>query len=78
MNMQQRRKLRQMLEVIEYFEYELEVMASEELVKYDNMPEGLKECEQGQAIYEAADTLEDAASNLQDWVDELRENFEID
>lgn len=78
MNKQQRKELSEMLKVIEDCQYKLEVMAEEEQAKYDNMPEGLQESEQGQAIYEAADTLEDAASNLMNWVDELRENLEID
>lgn len=44
---------------------ELESIAEEERDKFDNLTEGLQATERGQAISEAADTLESAVSDLQ-------------
>jgi hypothetical protein len=41
-------------------------LADEEREKFDNMPEGLQAGDKGQAIQEAADTLESAVSDMDD------------
>lgn len=55
-------------------------MASEEREKFDNMPEGLQASERGQAIEEAADTLDaikelldEANGSLTELLDKLEE-----
>lgn len=40
------------------------------------MPEGLQDSDRGQTIYENIDTLESAASNLEDIISELQEVLE--
>jgi 2-oxoglutarate dehydrogenase complex dehydrogenase (E1) component-like enzyme len=79
MNKQQRKeaeamadKVRDVLEEAQQF---FEDMASEERDKFDNMPEGLQQGERGQAIEQAADGLECAASAIQDALDSIDGNI---
>ena len=77
MNKKDRKRVSDMLEQIEGIASELEEMGEAEQEKYDNLPEGLQDSEQGENIQQAADYLQDAASELNDWIDNTRTNLEV-
>ena len=77
MNKQQRKRLNELIEQVESIATEIEEMASEELEKYDNMPEGLQGSERGEALYESSDNLQQAHDDLANWCDEVRSNLEV-
>ena len=77
MNKNQRKKLTDILEEIEGQIVELEEMAEEEQEKADNIPENLNNCDRAIMLIESADNLNEAVADLQNWVDEVRENFEL-
>ena len=77
MNKNQRKKLADILEVIEGQIVELEEMAEEEQEKADNIPDNLNNSDRAIMLMESADNLNEAVADLQNWVDEVRENFEL-
>lgn len=77
MNKNQRKKLADILEEIEGQIVELEEMANEEQEKADNIPENLNDTEMSIRLMESADNLNEAVADLQNWIDEVRENFEL-
>ena len=77
MNKNQRKKLADILEVIEGQIVELEEMAEDEQEKADNIPENLNNTDRSIMLMESADNLNEAVADLQNWVDEVRENFEL-
>ena len=77
MNKQQRKRLNELIEHVEGIVTELDEMAQEEQEKYDNMPEGLQESERGEALQDAADNLQQAHDDLENWCDEIRDNLEL-
>ncbi len=77
MNKEQRKKLDEMIQKVEDIASELETMADEEQDKLDNMPDGLRDGERGQAIEEAEGNLRDAYESLSSWVDEARGNLGV-
>lgn len=77
MNKNQRKKLADILEEIEGQIAELEVMAEEEQEKADNIPENLNSSDRAIMLMESADNLNEAVADLQNWVDEVRDNFEL-
>lgn len=62
-------------EKLESYQSDIEGLADEERMKFDNLPEGLQESERGEAYEIAADTLEEAASNLEEVVSSLTEKL---
>lgn len=77
MNKNQRKKLADILEEIEGQIAELEVMAEEEQEKADNIPDNLINSDRAIMLQESADNLNEAVADLQNWVDEVRDNFEL-
>lgn len=77
MNKNQRKKLTDILEEIEGQIVELEEMAEEEQEKADNIPDNLINSDRAIMLQESADNLNEAVADLQNWVDEVRENFEL-
>ena len=77
MNKNQRKKLTDILEEIEGQIAELEVMAEEEQEKADNIPDNLINSDRAIMLQESADNLNEAVADLQNWVDEVRDNFEL-
>lgn len=59
-----------MQQAVESMANELEMLADEEDEKYDNMPESLQDSERGEAMYEAAENLHDASTELDGMFDE--------
>lgn len=53
-----------MQQAVESMANELEMLADEEDEKYNNMPESLQDSERGEAMYEAAENLHDASTEL--------------
>ncbi len=60
------KRLEEIAETIKGLKNELESIGEEEQEAYDNMPESLQDSEKGQTMYENIDTLETAASDLDD------------
>lgn len=77
MNKNQRKKLVDIIDVIEAQIVELEEMAEAEQEKVDNIPDNLNNTDRSIMLMESADNLNEAVANLQNWVEEVREYFEL-
>lgn len=73
MNNTRRKSIKSIYDRLEELMQEIEAMQEEEQEALDNLPESLQEGERGQAMQEAADNLECAASSVQDALDYLEE-----
>lgn len=76
MNKARRKWLEETINKLEEQKTELESIGEEEQEAYDNMPESLQDSEKGQTMYENIDTLETAASDLDDIITNLQEILE--
>lgn len=76
MNKARRKWLEETINKLEEQKTELESIGEEEQEAYDNMPESLQDSEKGQTMYENIDTLEAAASDLDDIITNLQEILE--
>lgn len=52
---------------------ELDLLNTEEQEAHDNLPDGLQECERGEAMQEAADALDQAKCDIESVIDNLQE-----
>jgi uncharacterized coiled-coil DUF342 family protein len=57
-------KLNTLVGELENLQSEIETLRDEEQEKFDNMPEGLQQGDNGQAIEQAANDLDEAAGNV--------------
>ena len=73
MNKQNRRDLQGYVDSLIEIRSNIETMMEEEQFKLDNMPEGLQESERGEAMQEAIENLESAASSLEEAIGYLNE-----
>lgn len=73
MNKERRKRLEKTIATLEEQIAEIESICEEEQEAYANMPESLQDSDNGQAIYENVDTLETAASDLEDIINNLQE-----
>lgn len=73
MNAKQRKELQGYVDSLEEIKSNIETMMEDEQSKLDNMPESLQESERGEAMQEAIDNLESAASSLEEAIDYLNE-----
>lgn len=71
MNKDQRKQLNDVVTALSDLRDQLDAIASDERDKYDNLTEGLQATERGQALSDAADTLEGVVSTLDDAISEL-------
>lgn len=71
MNNQRRKILNKIAEGIENLQYELEEVINEERDSFDNMPENLQDSDRGRISEEAIDIMEEAASALEDVINNL-------
>lgn len=73
MNKDDRKKVSEWIDTLIDMKAEIENMQEDQQEKYDNLPEGLQDSANGEALNEAADTLQEAASNLDSVIDNLQE-----
>ena len=73
MNNTRRKSIKKIYDLLEEAMQEIEALQEEEQDALDNLPESLQEGERGQAMQEAADNLESAASSVQEALDYLEE-----
>lgn len=73
MNKQRRKQLNEVISLLEDAMYSLQSLSEEEMEAYDNLPDGIKDSEKGEALYENADTMETASNDIQDIIDTLNE-----
>ena len=66
MNDKTRKLLKSAVETIEILHSSISTIRDEEQDKYDNLPEGLQQSENGQKFEETLDTLGEALSNLEE------------
>lgn len=71
MNMQRRKRIEKAGRMLEELLEEITALQEEEQDAYDNMPESLQSSERGEAMYEAAENLESAASSLEEVIEYL-------
>ena len=65
MNMKRRKRIEKAGRLLEELMEEINAIQEEEQEAYDNLPESLQESERGIAMYNAAEALEDAVSQLE-------------
>ena len=73
MNNTRRKAIQKIYDRLEELMQDIEALQEEEQDCYDNLPESLQDSERGQAMQEAADNLEYAASSIQEALDYLEE-----
>lgn len=73
MNNTRRKAIQKIYDRLEELMHDIEALQEEEQEAYDNLPESLQDGERGQAMQEAADNLEYAASSIQEALDYLEE-----
>lgn len=77
MNKERRKRLEKLVEQFEDLQSELQNIAEEERMCYDNMSEsGLGESERCMQIEENADDLEQLDSDIENFLDDIREIIE--
>lgn len=64
MNKERRKKLDDLIEILEGLANDIETLRDEEQEYFDNMPEGLKGAEKGEAAEQAISEMEDAMQSL--------------
>ena len=72
MNQATRKQIQQLTDQLEDIMHHLTHFGELELEKFENMPEGLQESEQGEALEEAGDTLQQAAHELLDIIETIK------
>ena len=77
MNKKQRKALGELLNKLEEIRDSLQTMGDEELEKAENLPENLRYSAKCDELDENSSSLCDAASDLDDIIDGLRETFEL-
>lgn len=70
MNNERRKRL---AKICEQLESEISAIADEEQECYDNLPEALQYAERGERMSEIADTLTDAANDVESIIENLQE-----
>ena len=73
MNAHDRQELDRIVGVLREAHSDLQSLADAEQEKFDNMPEGLQQSDRGQKIEESADSLSDAAGDLDAVVDAVEQ-----
>ena len=73
MNAQGRKEIAKHIASLEEIKNKLESMKDDEEAKYDNMPEGLQECERGEQMQESIEALDIACDNLEEVIGGLQE-----
>lgn len=76
MNNTRRKAIQNIIDKLDDLMQEIEALQEEEQEALDNMPESLQESERGQAMQEAVENLEYAASAAQDVLDYLNESMQ--
>jgi hypothetical protein len=66
MNAKTRKLLKSAIETIEILHNSIETIRDEEQEKFDNLPEGLQQSENGQKFEETVGSLDEVISNLED------------
>ena len=76
MNKERRKTLQEIIDVLEEQKYGIESVCEEEQEAYDNLPESIQDSERGEAMSENIDSMESAASDLDDIISTLQEIIE--
>ena len=78
MNNSRRKRIDALIERIDDLMSDLDLIREEEQDAYDNMPESFQDSERGEAMYNAIDNLETAASYLEDIRSSKKKEEEIE
>lgn len=73
MNNQRRKSINDIIDRLSAITDELDLLNTEEQEAHDNLPDGLQECERGEAMQEAADALDQAKYDIEIVIDNLLE-----
>lgn len=73
MNNDRRKRLADLIKVVEELREALEAIKEEEQEAFDNMPEGLQHSERGEASQAAIDSMDYAGASLESVTDALQE-----
>ena len=71
MNAERRKRITELVTLLEGLKTDIEAVQQEEQDYYDNMPENLQGSEKGQAAEAAADNLDEAAQAIESAIDYL-------
>lgn len=73
MNAKDRKQLQNLISQIDDIKVAIEDMLDYEQEKYDNLPDGIRDSERGDNMYNAIDVLENAVNSLDETIDGLNE-----
>lgn len=73
MNAKDRKKVSEWIDTLIDMKAEIENMQEDQQEKYDNLPEGLQDSEKGEALEEAANTLEEVSDSVDSAIESLQE-----
>lgn len=73
MNNTRRKNIAAIIERIEIINSDLEYIADEERMAFDNLPESIQYSERGESMEEAADELEEIRDELEDLLERLQD-----
>jgi hypothetical protein len=76
MNDQRRKRITELVVLLEGLKADIEFVQQEEQDYYDNMPENLQGSDKGQAAEAAADSLQEAADEVGNAIDNLNSSIE--
>lgn len=72
MNKEKRKELNQIINKLEDYKFQLELIMDSEQMSFDNLNEGLQSTMRGRAMEEAIDNLDEAMSSLDSAIDYIR------
>lgn len=73
MNKKRRKRLEDVIDILNDLSMEIELIREEEQEAYDNMPESLQLSEKGETIEENVSVLEDAQTDVETIIENLNE-----
>lgn len=76
MNNQRRKRIENLIKILEDLQPEIDSVAEEERDAFDNLPESLQQADRGSRMEEVADALEEVSSDIEDMIATLYESLE--
>ena len=73
MNKDRRKRVQEVVDLLEQAKETLSALAEEEQEAFENLPESLQDTDNGEAMTEAAETLESAESDVDEVMTTLKE-----
>ena len=76
MNKARRKAIEEIIGKLEELKDQLEILSTEELEAYDNLPEGIQSSERGERMSEGVDDIDNATGSIEDAIYTLTDLIE--